>query len=67
MDKPLSLRIEEVKKELVNVINSSQLHSYILDTIIKDIYQEVHLMYQKQLEQEQKEYEEKLKESTDNE
>lgn len=64
MDKPLSLRIEEVKKELVNVINSSQLHSYILDTIIKDIYQEVHLMYQKQVEQERKEYESKNNEES---
>ena len=67
MDKPLSLRIEDVKKELVSAINNSQLHPYILETIIGNVYNEVRMLYFKQLEQEQKEYEEKLKESTDNE
>ena len=67
MDKPLSLRIEDVKKELVSAINNSQLHPYILETIIGNVYNEVRMLYFKQLEQEQKEYEEKLKEPTDNE
>ena len=38
MDKPLSVKIEETKSALVNTINNSQLHPYILDSIVKDIY-----------------------------
>jgi hypothetical protein len=52
MDKPLSLRIEETKQTLVNTINSSQLHPYILDSIVKDLYNEIHILYMNQSKQE---------------
>ena len=52
MDKPLSLKIEETKSALVNAINNSQLHPYILDSIIKDIYNEIHILCMNQSKQE---------------
>lgn len=52
MDKPLSLKIEETKSALVNVINNSQLHPYILDSIVKDLYNEIHILYVNQSKQE---------------
>ena len=52
MDKPLSLKIEETKTTIVNAINNSQLHPYILDSIIKDIYNEIHILCMNQSKQE---------------
>ena len=52
MDKPLSLKIEETKSALVNAINNSQLHPYILDSIVKDLYNEIHILYMNQSKQE---------------
>jgi len=52
MDKPLSLRIEETKQTFINAINNSQLHPYILDSIVKDIYNEIHILYVNQSKQE---------------
>lgn len=66
MDKPLSIAIEEIKQSLVTTINESGLHPYILDSIIGNIYNEVHMVYMQQMQKEKKEYEEKLKESADN-
>ena len=63
MEKPLGIRIEELKKQLADVINSSNLHPYILDNILKDIYQEVHMVYQSQLSKELEEYNNKQKEN----
>lgn len=56
MDKPLSLKIEETKSALVNVINNSQLHPYILDSIVKDLYNEIHILYMNQSKQEIENY-----------
>ena len=59
MEKPLTLHIEDVKNELVKVINESNLHPFILDTIVGNIYNEVHMMYVQQCQNEKKEYESK--------
>lgn len=56
MDKPMSLRIEETKATLVNAINDSQLHPYILDSILKDLYNEIHILYMNQSKQEIESY-----------
>lgn len=56
MDKPLSLKIEETKSALVNAINNSQLHPYILDSIVKDLYNEIHILYMNQSKQEIENY-----------
>ena len=56
IEKPISLTIEEVKAEIANIINNSQLPSVVLDLIVKDIYNEVHSIYIQQAMQEQQEY-----------
>lgn len=56
MDKALTIKIEETKKALVGVINNSGLHSYILDTIVRDIHNEIHALYQRQYEEDVKQY-----------
>ena len=52
MDKPLSLRIEETKQSLIDVLNNSHLHSYIVDSIVKDLSNEIHILYMNQSKQE---------------
>lgn len=62
MDKPLTLHIEDTKNALVQIINESNLHPYILDSIVGNIYNEVHAVYLQQLQYEKKEYEDKKEE-----
>lgn len=59
MNKPLTIKIEDTKNALVQIINESNLHPYILDSIVGNIYNEVHMVYMQQMQQEKKEYEEK--------
>lgn len=64
MDKPLTLKIEDTKNALVQIINESNLHPYILDSIVGNIYNEVHMLYMQQMQQERKEYESKNNEGS---
>lgn len=57
MEKPLTLKIEETKQAIVTAINNSNLHPFILDTILKDIYNEIHVLCANQAAQDKKEYE----------
>ncbi len=61
MEKPITLQIEEVKKELIATINRSNLPAIILDYILKDIYHEIHLANQSQLVSDMQAYEEAVK------
>lgn len=61
MDKPITIDIENFKQELKDIINNSQLHPFILDSIFKDIYNEIHVLYQNQILQDKKTYEESIK------
>lgn len=56
MDKPITLQIAETKQAIIDAINDSKLHPFILHTILKDIYNEMHLLYLNQTEQDKKEY-----------
>lgn len=60
MDKPLTLQIEEFRNTMINTINNSNMHLYIVDTVLKDLYSEVHLMYQNQTAKEIKEYQDSV-------
>ena len=64
MDKPLTIKIEDTKNALVQIINESNLHPYILDSIVGNIYNEVHMLYMQQMQQERKEYESKNNEES---
>lgn len=41
MEKPLNLIIEEGRENIVKAVNSSGLPAYLLEPIIKDIYNEI--------------------------
>ena len=58
--KPITIVIEELKKDIVDDINKSQLHPFIIDSVIKDMYNEIHLSYLKQVEFEKQEYEKSI-------
>lgn len=61
MEKPLNLRIEEVRNQMANVINEANLPAYILKPIIKDFYTQLQNLEQQELIQAQKQYEKSLK------
>ena len=61
MNKPANLIVEETKEELVKVINESGLPPFLVEPILKDIYNQVTVLKQKELEESKKSYEESLK------
>lgn len=61
MNKPANILVEETKEELVKVINESGLPPFLVEPILKDIYNQVTVLKQKELEESKKSYEEELK------
>lgn len=55
-NKPITITIKETKEAIVAAINNSNLHPFILDSIMKDIYNEIHILYMNQIAQDEKEY-----------
>lgn len=62
MEKPITIQIEDTKKEIIDSINNSKLPIFTLEAIIKDIYNEIRLAYQNQLVSDRKLYEKSLQE-----
>jgi phage/plasmid-associated DNA primase len=60
MEKPIQLRIEESKQNIVNFINDecikNEIDFYFLEYILKEIYQEVTINRDKELESIKSEY-----------
>ena len=48
VEKPITMVIEDTKNNLINVINQSGLHPFILDSIMKELHNEIHISYLKQ-------------------
>ena len=67
MEKPLNLRIEEVKNQIANTINEANLPAYILKPIIKDFYMQLQNLEQQELIQAQRQYEKSLNEEKNQE
>lgn len=61
MEKPLNLRIEEVRNQIANTINEANLPAYILKPIVKDFYTQLQNLEQQELIQAEKEYQKSLK------
>ena len=57
MDKPLSMKLAETKRQIADVINNSGLHICVIEPIVRDIADEVSMLAQRQAEIERKEYE----------
>ena len=60
MDKPLSMKLAETKRQIADIINNSGLHICVIEPIVRDIANEVSLLAQRQAEIEQKEYEQSV-------
>ena len=63
MEKPITMTIEETKRDIVGIINNSKLPTFILETIIKDIYVEVNQIATQQANLEKQKYEEAISQS----
>lgn len=61
MEKPIDLKTEELKQNLLNVINESKLPVFIVELILKDIYNEVLFLKNNELMTSKEKYEEGLK------
>jgi hypothetical protein len=65
MDKPIQLIIEDSKNNIVNFINKecsdNKIDYVFLEMILKDIYQEILLNKEKELQEMRQEYENSLK------
>lgn len=61
MNKPANLIVEETKENIVKTINESGLPPFLVEPIIKDLYNQVSILKQQELEQSKKQYEDSLK------
>lgn len=64
MDKPLNILIEEGRINIAQAISNTKLPSYLLEPILKDIYNEIVFIKNEELRKAKKEYEESLKKKT---
>ena len=60
MDKPITIIIDEFKKKLADDMNGSNLPPFILETILKDLHQEVFMLSRRQLEEDKIRYKQSL-------
>lgn len=60
MEKPIEIRTEELKKEFIDGINKSNIPTFILDLVLKDLYTEIHMAYENQLNIAKQSYEQSL-------
>ncbi len=58
--KPLSVIRAEFINSLTDLINTSMLPPFIMEYILKDMYNDVHILSQKQLVEETKRYNEQI-------
>lgn len=62
VEKPITMVIEDTKNNLINVINQSGLHPFILDSIMKELHNEIHISYLKQAQMEAENYNKNISE-----
>ena len=60
MNKPANLIIEETKENLVKVINESGLPPFLLEPVLKDLYNQISILKQQELEKSKQEYKDSL-------
>ena len=61
MNKPANLIVEETKANIVKIINESGLPPYLIEPIIKDLYNQINILKKKELAKSKQEYEDSLK------
>ena len=60
MEKPLNLKLKEIKEQIANIINQANLPAYILKPIVKEFYNRLEILEQQELIQAEKEYQNSL-------
>ena len=60
MSKPLTLMKEDFVAQMVNLCNNSGLPFFVVEGVLKDLIQEVHLASQRQLESDTQKYNQEL-------
>lgn len=60
MEKPINLKLEEIKNEIANIINDAKLPAYLLKPIVKDFYVQLQNLEQADLIKSQQEYQNSL-------
>ena len=60
MEKPISIMIDETKTNLISTINNSGLPFWLLEPIVKNVYQEIKTLSDNQLRADQQAYKEFL-------
>ena len=61
MNKPANLIMEKTKENIAKVVNESGLPPFLLEPILKDLYNQVSILKQQELEKSRQEYENSLK------
>lgn len=61
MNKPANLIVEETKANIVKIINESGLPPFLIEPIIKDLYNQINILKKKELAKSKQEYEDSLK------
>lgn len=61
-NKPITILRDEFMKNLIELINSSNLPPFVIESIIKDVYFDIKVLARKQLENDLKDYQESFKE-----
>lgn len=64
MNKPANLIVEETRENITKVINESGLPPFLIEPIVRDIYNQVIFLKQQEFEKSKKEYEESSKKSS---
>ncbi len=63
--KPTSLIIEDFKNNIISEVNKTNLPASVIEPVMKDIYNQIHILCINQYEKEKKEYEAALAEYND--
>lgn len=61
MEKPLVIRVQETETKIINIVNESGLHSYILKNILEKIFNQLNEIELNEIKQ----YQESLKKEED--
>lgn len=62
MEKPISLKLRDFKNDAVNLVNNSGLPLFIIEPILKDIYNAVQAKVEQEYQQDKVKYEQSLNE-----
>lgn len=66
-NKPISLIKEEFTTELIQLCNDSKLPLFVIEYILKDIIQEVHILTKQQYEADKQRYDQSISSKDNNE